>query len=165
VEVPTFVESESLKEQRMQEACWRTLCAKNEGQYKDFCEDLKKMEESLKDLEKRTVFCELQCNALANQLLSLKKKGSGFVLQPHPLVYPSESVDRKPDFIKINPCVCCKGLFPHIDIVVSTCRHLYHLWWRQFTSNCTRSAMTLLVRLGCPQSGISALVLVNLTKT
>jgi hypothetical protein len=68
------VESESLKEQRMQEACWRTLCAKNEGQYKDFCEVLKKKEESLKDLEKRTVFCKFQCNALADQLLNLKKR-------------------------------------------------------------------------------------------
>jgi hypothetical protein len=123
-----FVEIESLKEQRMQEACWCTLCAKNEGQYKDFCDELERKEKPLEDLEKHTVYCELQCNALGDQFLSLKRKGSGFILQPHPLVYPSEVVDRKPDFIKINPCVCCKGLFPHNDIVVSSCRHLYHPW-------------------------------------
>ena len=83
----------------------------------------------MKDLEKHTIYCELQCSALANQFLSLKRKGSGFILKPHPLVYPSEPVDRKPNFIQINPYVCCKGLFPHNDIVVSSCRHLYHPWY------------------------------------
>ena len=128
LELHDFVESESLKEQRMQEACWCILCAKNEGKYKDFCDELERKEKSVKDLEKRIVYCEFQCSALADQLLTLKRKGSGFILQPHLLVYPLEPIDRKPDFIKINPCVCCKGLFPHNDIVVSSCRHLYHPW-------------------------------------
>jgi len=34
--------SKTLIEQKMQKACWQTLCAKNEGQYKDLCVELEK---------------------------------------------------------------------------------------------------------------------------
>lgn len=48
----------------MQEACWRSICAKNEQQYKDLMLNLEKKDKALRDLEQSSIFSELQYIAM-----------------------------------------------------------------------------------------------------
>jgi hypothetical protein len=75
-----------------------------------------------------SVYFDLQNNALDEQLLSLKKRYSGIRLYPHLLVYPVESQEPRADYLKMIPCIFCKCSFLHSDIVITSCRHLYHPW-------------------------------------
>jgi hypothetical protein len=90
--------------------------------------NLEKKDKASRDLEQSSIFCELQYTALGEQLIALKRKQGGIQLQLHPLLYLAKTLDRWPDFIKTNPCIYCKAPFPQNDIVVATCRHLYHPW-------------------------------------
>ena len=125
---PEPFDTDSLSEQKMQETCLRRFCEKHAGQYSQLCGELEQKEKVVQDLEHRSVYCDLQNNALGEQLLSLKKRQGGIRLYPHPLVYPAESQEPRADFLKITTCVLCKCSFPHSDIIVTSCRHLYHPW-------------------------------------
>jgi hypothetical protein len=49
-------------------------------------------------------------------------------LYPHLVLYSTKSQEPWADYLKLTPYILCKCLFPHNDIVVTSCRHLYHLW-------------------------------------
>jgi hypothetical protein len=112
----------------MQEACLRRLCDKHEGQYSQLCGDLEQKGKAVQDLEHISVYCDLQNSALGEQVLSLKRSQGGIRLYPHPILYSTESQKFCADYLKLIPCVLCKCLFLHNDIIVTSCRHLYHPW-------------------------------------
>ena len=73
-----------------------------------------------------------QFNALAAENFQLKRGNSNASFWPRPMVYsqdvstsPSETLDDCSS-LAIGVCCLCLFPFPHNDIVVSSCRHLYH---------------------------------------
>jgi hypothetical protein len=58
----------------------------------------------------------------------MKKKNLGFVMFPHLLCYPYEPLDPRSDLLQITHCVFCRCGFLYNDVVVASCRHLYHPW-------------------------------------
>jgi hypothetical protein len=58
----------------------------------------------------------------------LKRRQGGIQLYPHPVLYPAESQEPRVDYLKLTPSVLCKCSFSHSDIVLTSCRHLYHPW-------------------------------------
>lgn len=120
--------NEKLREQRLQEKLWRTMVTQHEGQHKDLEDKVHTHERAVDDLQQRTIFLEHQSSALAHQMKSLKKKGSGLALFPHPLCYPSAPHAPLTDLLKVSDCEYCRCGFLHNDIVVASCRHLYHPW-------------------------------------
>ena len=50
------------------------------------------------------------------------------MLHPHPMMYESEAGDVPVSALKISSCVVCRYGFEFNDIVVASCRHLYHPW-------------------------------------
>lgn len=90
-------------------------------------------EQSLKvdkheSLVKRTDFLEGQLASLTAQLNSLKRGQPGFALHPHPITSSISSRLNDHGYIKITNCVVCDLPFPFSDILVCSCRHLYHPW-------------------------------------
>jgi hypothetical protein len=50
-------------------------------------------------------------------------------MHPHPLCNLEVKSNIPLNFLKIAPCVVCLCGFPHNDVVVFVCRHLYHPWY------------------------------------
>jgi hypothetical protein len=96
--------------------------------YKKLGVELNVKEIKLKELKQRRVFCDLQYTFLGEQHVAIIKKGNGSTMHPHPLCKPNIKFDIGPSFLKIAPCVVCLCGFPHNDIIVFLCRHLYHSW-------------------------------------
>jgi hypothetical protein len=82
---------------------------------------------------------------------------------PHPLCNHDAQVD-KPNFLKILPCVVFLCAFPHNDIVVFTCRHLYHPWCALIRFRQVASVWNHVAKQSCPQSGIKVLDLKSLIR-
>ena len=119
---------ESLSQQQMQEICLRRFCEKHDCQYSQLYGDLEQKEKVVQDLEYRNVCCDLQNNALGEQLLSLKKRQGGIWLNPHLLVYFAEFQEPRANYLKMIPCILYKYFFSHSDIIVTSCKHFYHPW-------------------------------------
>lgn len=79
-------------------------------------------------LVKRTDFLEGQLASLTSQLNSLKRGQPGFALHPHPITSSISFPLDDHGYIKIANCVVCDLSFPFSDILVCSCRHLYHPW-------------------------------------
>jgi len=111
--------------------------------------DVKEVE--IKEMEQRRTFYELQYFSLGEHHIALMKKGTGLTQHPHPFCNQDVRLENGPNFIKISPCVICLCGFPHNDIVVSICRHLYHPWCAlihfrhssQFTNSNYKTIMSL----------------------
>ena len=46
----------------------------------------------------------------------------------YPVIYHAQSQEPQAHYLKLTPYVLYKCSFPHSDIVVTNCKHLYHLW-------------------------------------
>lgn len=72
---------------------------------------------------------QLQFDALTVELCQLKRGKSSVIFWPRPMFYsheqPVESVDER-NWIKVGLCSLCQFPFPQNNIVVASCRHLYH---------------------------------------
>ena len=117
-----------LMEQRIQERMWRSMVSQHEVQYKALREEAELKDTSFRELQQKGAFLERHYSALSEHLISLKKKKGSFAIFPHPLCYPSESIDPRCDLLRITDCICCRCPFVFNDIVVASCRHLYHPW-------------------------------------
>ncbi len=62
---------------------------------------------------------------------------------PHPLTWAIEPLALG----AFSPCHVCSAVFPCYDIVVASCRCMYHLWCMgfhlQFSGNCTKVSFNL----------------------
>lgn len=85
-------------------------------------------------LVKKTECHQLEFDALVAELGSLKRGKSGASFWPRPMVYApleepiSDLMDYSDEtmFIRVTVCSLCSFPFPQSDIIVSSCRHLYH---------------------------------------
>jgi hypothetical protein len=84
------------------------------------------------------------------------KKNNGLSLYPHPLCNPDVQIDR-PNFFKIFPYVVCLCAFPHNDIVVFICRHLYHPWCALIHFRQNNQCANHVAKQSCSHSGIKDL--------
>jgi hypothetical protein len=94
-------------------------------------------------MEQRRTFYELQYFSLGEPPIALMKKGTRLTQHPHPFRNQDVHLVNGFNFIKISPCVIWLCGFPHNDIVVSICKHLYYPWCAlihfKHSSQCTNS--------------------------
>lgn len=70
-----------------------------------------------------------QLSALNDEVQQLKFGGRPSGMQPWPLFYPSVSLKDCPTtYIAVTVCTLCAFPFPNHDIIVASCKHLYHPW-------------------------------------
>lgn len=96
-------------------------------------EELKLAEEEIQALTRGLETGQVQFDALAAEKFLLKQGRSASNFCPQPMVYARgepttvEIGDTdESQFIKITTCCLCDFPFPQNDIVVSSCKHLYH---------------------------------------
>ena len=71
----------------------------------------------------------LEVGALEAEHAHLGRAQSGLHLRPMPLVYTSsEQPCTSHGSLDITDCVLCGFSFPNYEIVISSCKHLYHPW-------------------------------------
>lgn len=107
--------------------------------------ELGKAEAAMASLTRSLENSQLQFDALAAEKFQLTAGRSTLNCLPWPMVYspedpPSPSRDFWDDsrFIRITACSLCSFPFPQSDIVVSSCKHLYHPFCASvvFSRNC-----------------------------
>lgn len=71
----------------------------------------------------------LEVGALEAEHAQLKRAQSGLHLRPVPMVYTSSKQPcTSHGSLDITDCVLCGFPFPNYEIVISSCKHLYHPW-------------------------------------
>jgi hypothetical protein len=73
----------------------------------------------------------LQFDALAAELFQLWRGNSVGTFWPRSMVYSDEQTIKKchgSDTLRITSCALCQVPFLYSDIIVSSCRHVYHLF-------------------------------------
>lgn len=92
---------------------------------------------------------EGQLSSLSSQLLDLKRGQSGLALHPHPITSSLSSSYKDLGFVKVTNCVVCDLPFPLSDILVCSCRHLYHPWcaitWFRTACKCVEKSCNSIV--------------------
>ena len=120
-------ESEFLqKKVRLQ--VYKELATEQEAAYISLSLQLELKGRAAQEALKKQEFLKSHHDKLGQQFRSLKKTGAASVLHPHPMMYESEAGDVPVSALKISSCVVCRYGFEFNDIVVASCRHLYHPW-------------------------------------
>lgn len=96
--------------------------------------NLQRAETTLATLAQKILCHRLEFDALVAQSWSLKRGRIDCSFCPRPAIYaPMEenpleltSFSAETSFLGITVCSLCSFPFPHNDIIVSSCRHLYH---------------------------------------
>jgi hypothetical protein len=107
-------------------------------------EELQQAEAAMESLTRGLHSRQLQFDALAAEKFQLKTGRSSLNFWPRPMVYlpsdplPSCDFSDESKFIRITTCSLCSFPFPQNDIVVSSCKHLYHPFCASvvFVRNC-----------------------------
>jgi hypothetical protein len=76
-------------------------------------------------------FPDLQYSALQEQHMLLKMRQLGLSATPHPMCYDTHSDSEGTNSLShmmVADCVVCLKPFPIHDIIVGSCRYLYHPW-------------------------------------
>ena len=95
--------------------------------------ELGEAEAAMASLTRHLQTSQLQFNTLAAKKFQLKAGRSTLNFLPWPMVYspkdlplPSRDLWDESKFLRIIACSLCSFPFPQNDIVVSSCKHLYH---------------------------------------
>lgn len=96
--------------------------------------ELQQAETALAILQHRIHCHRLEFDALLAQSWSLKRGRVGASFSPRPMVYASTeenilcetNIGSESFFHGVTVCCLCSFPFPHCDIVISSCRHMYH---------------------------------------
>jgi hypothetical protein len=108
-------------------------------------EELERVESKIQSMTRALEIGQMQFYALAAEKLLFKQGKSNFNFWPCPMVYslgdskmPSSDLGDESNFIRITACNLCSFPFPQNDIVVSSCKHLYHPFCASilFVKNC-----------------------------
>lgn len=91
--------------------------------------DADKKAEELQQLEASIVQKQRQLGALNEEVAKLQSGSRPSSMTPWPLTYPkpSGSLLNETNLV-ITQCSLCLGGFPDFDVVVASCKHLYHPW-------------------------------------
>jgi hypothetical protein len=105
----------------MQVECIRSMLAEREAQLDVDREALKSAELELAKI--------LREQSLIQIPFRVKRGNSTIISSPFPMFYPDQGLPSDEEmFLKISDCTLCGYGFPFFDIVIASCRHLYHLW-------------------------------------
>ena len=85
-------------------------------------------EDSLSVEHHRVLRLEIQVRALKEEHAFLGRASCGFHMRPLPLVYVAGEAGSAGGSIQAGDCSLCGFPFPHSEMIVSACRHLYHPW-------------------------------------
>lgn len=95
--------------------------------------ELKAAEAEIQVLTRELESGQLQFDALAAEKFQLKQGRSSLNYTPSPMVYaagesilPGFGSSNEASLIRITACCLCSFPFPQNDMVVTSCRHLYH---------------------------------------
>ena len=86
------------------------------------------LEETLTNEGRLGAMKRMQVNALRAEYAHLSCGAAGLHMRPLPMVYTSNSNCGHVGSIDTGECCVCGFSFPHSDIIVSSCRHVYHPW-------------------------------------
>jgi hypothetical protein len=101
---------------------------RTEGEYNAIVAD-QGLQATLHDkLVRREAFLVSQQSLLAKQLSNLRSGRPGLALHPHPMCNSHGIEQLEGDFLKVTNCVLCGSTFSYNDIIVCSCRHVYHPW-------------------------------------
>ena len=89
---------------------------------------LDSLEETLSLARRRLRNSEMRVKALKEEHDYLSRKACGLYMRPLPLVYVTEDSGNGGGSIEADNCSFCGFAFPHSQIIVSACQHLYHPW-------------------------------------
>lgn len=120
---------------------------KTEGEYKAIVADQGLQSTLHEKLVRREAFLVSQKSLLAKQLSNLRSGRPGLALHPHPMCNSLENELADSDSIKLTNCVLCDCPFAYNDILVCSCRHVYHPWcavsWFSTSVKCVEKSCTV----------------------
>ena len=129
-----------LKEMKATLAFYEATLSKTEGEYNSILAEQGRQGDVQQKLVRREAFLIGQQSMLAKQLRELRGGRSGLALHPHPMCNSIGQEEWDCDYLKLCNCVLCESPFTYNDIVVCSCRHLYHPWcavsWFSSSSRC-----------------------------
>jgi hypothetical protein len=79
-------------------------------------------------VEQKRDFYELQFSTLKEQHQMLKIWQPNLAIYPHQMCYDEQDVQSNLQYMKDVDCALCVLPLPLNDIIVTHCRHVYHLW-------------------------------------
>ena len=98
------------------------------GEYNAIVADQQLQASLHEKLVQREAFLVSQQSILAKQLSNLRSGRPGLALHPHPMCNSLELEVMDSDSIMVTNCVLCDCPFSYNDILVCSCRHVYHPW-------------------------------------
>jgi hypothetical protein len=122
------LESDEVLGTRMKTKWLEGLHLKHDARYQSLQGLCEMKEKAWRETEERRDFLSVQCKFLTEQVSMLRKKQCGKVLSPHPMCYNSDASSSSLKYLKVVLCSYCSEGFPFNDVVVATCRHVYHPW-------------------------------------
>jgi hypothetical protein len=122
------LESDEVLGTRMKTKWLESLYLKHEARYQSLQGPCEMKEKAWRETEERRDFLTVQCKSLTEQASMLRNKQCGKLLSPHPMCYNSDASSSSLKYLKVVLCSYCSEGFPFNDVVVATCRHVYHPW-------------------------------------
>lgn len=102
-------------------------------------------ESDLEILKREIVEIERHAAVVADQRVEMEK-GGGLSLWPKPALHPAmeDDLHLSTTTLQLHPCVFCNRGYPYFDIVVASCKHIYHVFCAaalaKVDNRCTRCA-------------------------
>jgi hypothetical protein len=127
--IPTVgLEGADLLQKKVRIQVYNEVAAKHEAAYNALSSELERKVRATVDAGKREEYFKKHHQKLGQQFTELKKGGTPALLHPHPMLYESEVGDACLSALKITTCELYRYDFEFNDIIVASCRHLYHPW-------------------------------------
>ena len=79
-------------------------------------------------LQSRSLGLKRQHAALEKHIRQINEGFNGAGVFPHPMVYGDDAFGVTDMTITFGACILCSQPFPYYDLVVCSCRHVYHPW-------------------------------------
>ena len=97
---------------------------KAQALYEDVCLELRNSELDMQAVCKEILECRRHKEAVADEIEKLKA-GAGVRCCPRPCLHPHEVEEAAGPFM-LEPCAVCNRWYNSYDVVMASCRHLYH---------------------------------------
>lgn len=107
---------------------YKTLRKKKRKRVKAMETKFAALEETLSSESRLVAVKQMQVDGFRAKYAQLLHGAPGLHMRPLPLLYGLGSNCGGLGFIDVGECCLCGFSFPHSDIIVSNCRHVYHPW-------------------------------------
>jgi len=97
--------------------------------YQDIEEEKMRIESDLEILRREIVEMRRHAATMEDQRLEMVK-GGGVSLWPKPALHLAmgDDLHLSTTALQLHPCVFCNRDYPYFDIVVASCKHIYHIF-------------------------------------